>query len=337
MIKKHNEGFTLVELLVTIVIASIVTMAATTVLLLGMRLNNSSASTAQRQNTVRIFMSVVERMAAEGAIGEPETEASGSWRLMDPAGENTLFFYDSNTYTIYTGGAPLMEGVEESTVSKSENQLLTVVIKTEDGEYKTSAYCRTGADLVQSASFSWALVEENLQLTQTWSRSRTPIGLEARGRLEFLQVLYSQLGSTGTILGDYADAGMSYAKWYESSWSDDTAWCGCFLSWGLEQTAVRIQISTNDWYLRFADVENAVAFFQDTDGWKDHDMSPRPGDIIFFDWDKDGKPNHVGAVLAVNDGYVHTIEGNSSNRVVVSKYPVDDNRILGYGVLNWKD
>ena len=334
MSKKHNEGFTLVELLVTIVIASIVTMAATTVLLLGMRLNNSSASTAQRQNTVRIFMSVVEKMAAEGEINSV-TKDGNSWKIVDSE-DNILFHYDDAAKVICTGGIPMMEELQGST-AYLENQLLTVVIKTEDGEYKTSAYCRTGADSAQSASFSWALVEENLQLTQTWSRSRTPIGLEPLGRLEFLQVLYSQLGSTGTILGDYADAGMSYAKWYESSWSDDTAWCGCFLSWGLEQTAVRIQISTNDWYLRFADVENAVAFFQDTDGWKDHDMSPRPGDIIFFDWDKDGKPNHVGAVLAVKDGYVHTIEGNSSNRVVVSKYPVDDNRILGYGVLNWKD
>ena len=334
MSKKHNEGFTLVELLVTIVIASIVTMAATTVLLLGMRLNNSSASTAQRQNTVRIFMSVVEKMAAEGEINSV-TKDGNSWKIVDSE-DNILFHYDDAAKVICTGGIPMMEELQGST-AYLENQLLTVVIKTEDGEYKTSAYCRKNADLVQSASFSWALVEENLQLTQTWSRSRTPIRLETLGRLEFLQVLYSQLGSTGTILGDYADAGMSYAKWYESSWSDDTAWCGCFLSWGLEQTAVRIQISTNDWYLRFADVENAVTFFQDTDGWKDHDMSPRPGDIIFFDWDKDGKPNHVGAVLAVKDGYVHTIEGNSSNRVVVSKYPVDDNRILGYGVLNWKD
>lgn len=334
MSKKHNEGFTLVELLVTIVIASIVTMAATTVLLLGMRLNNSSASTAQRQNTVRIFMSVVEKMASEGEINSV-TKDGNSWKIMDPE-DNVLFRYDDAAKAIYTGGIPMMEELQGSTASL-ENQLLTVVIKTEDGEYKTSAYCRTGVDLAQSASFSWALVEENLQLTQTWSRSRTPIGLEPLGRLEFLEALYSQLGSTGTIQGNYAEATQTYAQWYDPSWDSDTAWCGCFLSWGLEQTAVRIQISTNDCYLRFADVKKAVAFFQDTDGWKDREVSPMPGDIIFFDWNGDKIPNHVGAVLAVKDGYVHTIEGNSSNRVVVSKYSVDDNRILGYGVLNWKD
>lgn len=335
MSKKHNAGFTLVELLVTIVIASIVTMAATTVLLLGMRLNNSSAATAQQQNTVRIFMSVVEKMATEGDIRSVDNE-SGSWQIKSPNGK-ILFHYDFPTKTIYTGDTPMMEGVSKSSATL-ENQLLTVWVEIGDVEYKTSAYCRVGADATPATYSRASLAKAKSVMEETGSLGwANMLGVEELGRLEFLEALYSQLGSTGTIQGDYAEATQTYAQWYNPSWDSDTAWCGCFLSWGLSKVAVRVQISTNEWYLRFADVKNALTFFKDTDGWKDRETCPMPGDIIFFDWDGDEIPNHVGAVLLVEDGYVHTIEGNSSNMVVVSKYPVDDYRILGYGVLDWKN
>ena len=375
MSKKRNEGFTLVELLVTIVVASIVTMAASTVLLLGMRLNNSSSATAQRQNTVRIFMSVVENMASEGDISAV-TKDGDSWQIKDSDG-NTLFHYDHAAKTIYAGGTPMMEGLNGSSASMDEEiRLLTVTVETkdgtytasvycrviapseqptrfsvakaksvmvgtEDGTYTTVAYCSTDAFLKQSSNVSPADAEEMLKQNGTlgWA---SMLGVADQGRLEFLEALYSQLGSTGTIQGDYPDAGMSYAQWYNESWSEDTPWCGCFLSWGLEQVAVRIQISTHDWYLRFATMENCEAFFKkldenNEDSWMEASKSPMPGDIIFFDWNGDQKPNHVGAVLAVKDGYVYTIEGNSADMVVVGEYPVGDARILGYGVLNWKD
>ena len=45
----------------------------------------------------------------------------------------------------------------------------------------------------------------------------------------------------------------------------------------------------------------------------------------------------LGAVLCVDEnGYRYTIEGNSSGRVAVNRYPKNDPRIMGYGVLNWK-
>jgi hypothetical protein len=78
-----------------------------------------------------------------------------------------------------------------------------------------------------------------------------------------------------------------------------------------------------------------------------------PGDVIFFDWVVDNvrNPQHVGVVLYTGteevDGktveYVYTIEGNvaasSTERygtVGLRKYEINDKRILGYGVLDWK-
>ena len=37
------------------------------------------------------------------------------------------------------------------------------------------------------------------------------------------------------------------------------------------------------------------------------------GDIIFFDWETDGSPDHVGIIEKVDNNKVYTIEGNSTD------------------------
>ena len=83
-----------------------------------------------------------------------------------------------------------------------------------------------------------------------------------------------------------------------------------------------------------------MASFKESGKWRapnDEKNKPIPGDYVFFDWDRDNDPDHVGAVLCVDEnGYLYTIEGNSGGRVAVNCYPKNDPRIVGYGVLNWK-
>ena len=76
--------------------------------------------------------------------------------------------------------------------------------------------------------------------------------------------------------------------------------------------------------------------------WRERTATPIPGDYVFFDWDgrndPDGgnDPDHVGAVLCVEGNFLYTIEGNSGGRVAVHRYDLNDQRIVGYGVLDWK-
>jgi len=56
--------------------------------------------------------------------------------------------------------------------------------------------------------------------------------------------------------------------------------------------------------------------------------SPKPGDLIFFGT---SRARHVGVVEYVTSTEVHTIEGNSSNRVRRKKYKLSNKDILGYG------
>lgn len=394
MKRKYNEGFTLVELMVGILIASVVTMAASTVLLLGMRLNRSSSDTAQRQNTTRIFMTVVERMATEGTITSV-TDAPDYWKAVETVvdgeeeKERILFYYDAGKGIIYTGGeetvapvagketvtysggTPLMEDVIASHVIL-EDALLTVSLETRDGSYSTSVYCRTADIQTAPEGPDIGDAEENLEAAPEEMKGR-----EARAKL--LKILLSQRGSTGMILVENEKTGamyktpVYYARWYEPDWPSDTPWCACFLSWGLDQVSGDVENTflanvkkaeggKNYW---FANVDNFMRFFKEeialqdgayvsvtppaetkhwvsmknidfTDG-KNTAMLPNPGDIAFIDWTRaQADPAHVGIVLAVKDGYIYTVEGNSANTVAVRKYAVTDKLIMGYGIIDWK-
>lgn len=62
---------------------------------------------------------------------------------------------------------------------------------------------------------------------------------------------------------------------------------------------------------------------------------PQPGDQIFFG--DSSSTWHTGLVVRVEDGYVHTIEGNAGNPSAVraSRYVIGGKTIKGYGRPDW--
>ena len=66
----------------------------------------------------------------------------------------------------------------------------------------------------------------------------------------------------------------------------------------------------------------------------DSSYIPAEGDLIFFDWRNDGTIDHVGIVVNVEDRFVNTIEGNSSNKVQRGRYATGDSTIYGYGKIH---
>ena len=82
-----------------------------------------------------------------------------------------------------------------------------------------------------------------------------------------------------------------------------------------------------------------VNWFKERSQWVDGSVEPVPGMIIYFDWDnkgdsgpQDGLSDHVGIVEKVEDGYVYTVEGNTSDSCAERWYPIGYYEILGYGV-----
>ena len=136
---------------------------------------------------------------------------------------------------------------------------------------------------------------------------------------DIVEVALSQLGNAG---------GEEYWSWY--GFSSRVEWCACFVSWCADQCGL---ISSGE-FPKFASCALGAKWFSERGQFEDKDYAPQCGTIIFFDWtdSKDGVPDHVGIVEKAENGYVYTVEGNSSDRCVKGKYPIGCDEIFGYGV-----
>lgn len=357
---RKNDGFTLVEILVTFLAGSIVMLSATTVLLLGIRIMNKSTDTAEQQYTTRVLLTAMEDIAAEGTITEvrsetgpnPENnsqEVTLSWQVLN--GTKVVFSFDRANQTIYTGaqsdGAPMLTGVVESSVD-IVGKVLTFSVTTDTGTYDTSINCRLMPDNYRGDTTGTSLID---RLTDGDSSNDTVLpdaSNENIGRNEFLKVLASQYGSRGYVMDDAGRTDTYYSEWYlnklnntgyedNPQWNENTPWCACYVSWALAQSRVVSHIGVTACPL-YANVNDFKGYFAEKSLWETADAyTPIPGDLIFFNTDADEEPDHLGVVLAIQGGKVYTIEGNSYNRVRVRDYEVldSDNGIIGYGILPW--
>lgn len=122
------------------------------------------------------------------------------------------------------------------------------------------------------------------------------------------QLGYMELDvATGAPL--YNGNGTWYTKYGQRFNNSSGAWCAFFVMWCAEQadipTTAIPQAQT------YGSCTNMANWFKNNGLWQDATYTPWPGDIVFFDWDDNGKPNHVGIVESVNDdGSINTIEGN---------------------------
>lgn len=342
--KRNNSGFTMVELLVTVAVSSIVLAAAASLMLLGLRVHQTTQKETGEQQTVRIVLSALEDLSASGKISRVEPFSDG-WRLLGKTaddGKSGAVLLRYNNGKLRSGGSGdqvLLDNLRGAQVIL-DGSLVTFTFATAAHRYSTSVFCRTG---IEGDSVGKEDAQEKLEelkkpnlpgaadLTET----------EKAARFAFLQKLADQYDSRGEIIG-----GKGYfSEWYIGNYADNpgwnqyTPWCACFLSWAADQQ----KASINGAPPRFADVDKGMASFKESGKWRnpnDANNMPIPGDYVFFDWDGDRDPDHVGAVLCVKDGYLYTIEGNSGGKVAVNRYPLSnssvDKRIMGYGVLNWK-
>lgn len=339
--KRNNSGFTMVELLVTVAVSSIVLAAAASLMLLGLRVHQTTQKEAGEQQTVRIVLSALEDLSASGKISRVEPFSDG-WRLLGKTadGKSGAVLLRYNNGKLRSGGSGdqvLLDNLRGAQVIL-DGSLVTFTFATAAHSYSTSVFCRTG---IEGDSVGKAEAEDILKKPPTLPAAADLTEKEKDARFAFLQTLAGQYDSRGEIIG-----GKGYfSEWYignyadHPGWNQYTPWCACFLSWAADQKKASIDGKPP----RFANVDDGMKRFQDGSygQWRDSGTTPIPGDYVFFDWDRDRDPDHVGAVLCVDeDGYLYTIEGNSGGRVAVNRYPLSnpsaDPRIMGYGVLNWK-
>lgn len=84
--------------------------------------------------------------------------------------------------------------------------------------------------------------------------------------------------------------------------------------------------------------EKHIELFKSLGSWiEDESITPKAGDVIFYDWsdngvgDNKGYADHVGIVESVSNGVITVIEGNNSSAVRRRTIAVNGRYIRGYG------
>ena len=108
---------------------------------------------------------------------------------------------------------------------------------------------------------------------------------------------------------------------YPMKYADD--WCAAFVTVVGDLSGASALIG------RECGVQRFVQIFKKKGIWLGV-VRPQPGDIIVFDWKKDGWTDHIGIVEIINGNTITTIEGNTQKRVARRTYLYNDWRIAGY-------
>ena len=225
-----------------------------------------------------------------------------------------------------------MNEISSSTSTQTETIIETSddgngnIVETEVTVTRTYLYItvshKTAEEMANQFSFNEDQREQMAELladenSSLWSQVLYGI---TGGDGEIVTVALSQVGNTG---------GAPYWSWY--GFDSRVEWCACFVSWCANECGY-IDAGVIPKFAACA--SQGVPWFKERGPWQDNSYEPRPGDIIFFDWDdggQDGSSDHVGIVEKVENGRVYTVEGNSGDSVRQNSYPVGYYEIYGYG------
>lgn len=333
-----------IAVVVIVLIALVIILAAS---VLGIFFSNENNSNMNMMSAVQSINSEYEAKIEEIQTNNPtdNVEMSGSravWSDVlavyaakvnyDADNPQDVVTLDENKISILTSIFWDMNTIS----SKTEIKTVTVVNETDDGngniiqtetqEEQSFLYItvthKTAEEIAAQYSFSGEqksaldalLAPENAEM---WSA----LIYGTFGNSNIADVARSQIGNIG---------GEPYWRWY--GFNSRVEWCACFVSWCANECGY-IDAGVIP---KYASCAIGSQWFKDRGLWQNGTYIPKSGDIIFFDWAdengaRDGVPDHTGIVDRVDENYIYTIEGNSSNTCRQNKYPIGSADIFGYG------
>jgi len=114
---------------------------------------------------------------------------------------------------------------------------------------------------------------------------------------KFVDEAYAEEGDNLTIMG----------KWYGLN---GQPWCAMFVSYCFDQAGL-VQLVAAQSKKGFASCDAGLKYFA-----KNNQLVPvgqaQPGDIVFFQFDQDAEPDHVGIVYSNDGKNLVCFEGNTS-------------------------
>lgn len=226
--------------------------------------------------------------------------------------------FGSNKVISCTAGKVIDRDADSVTV-KSDDMVITY-------SQLTAVRVDNGADLHVGSVIGYTNFTDGLYLTVKQNSHyqnpaiMLPISTRSSGDgSSIVEIASHEIGNVG---------GVDYCLWY--GFGGRVEWCAVFVSWCADRAGV-LGIAIP----KYAGVSDGIDWFRSHGVWQAGGAyMPKAGDVIFFDWDLDGSPDHTGLVASCNGGIVSTIEGNSGDTPGVCRektYPIGYACIYGYG------
>lgn len=140
-----------------------------------------------------------------------------------------------------------------------------------------------------------------------------------------------EANGTHKAIIDVYNAHKPLARGYKVKYTDE--WCATFVS------AIAIKLGYTSIIPTECSCPKMIDLFKSKGVWiENENRTPKAGDIIFYDWQDNGKgdnkgnSDHVGIVEKVSGGKITVIEGNYSTAVKRRTLAVNGKYIRGFGV-----
>ena len=140
---------------------------------------------------------------------------------------------------------------------------------------------------------------------------------------------YKESNGTHKKIIDIYNNHKPLAVGYKVKYTD--AWCATTVS------AAFIKAGLTDIAPTECSCPRMINLYKKIGRWQEKDTyTPKPGDIIMYDWndngvgDNQGSPEHVGLVVSVSGNTIKVIEGNKNNAVEYRTLAVGGKYIRGY-------
>ncbi len=164
---------------------------------------------------------------------------------------------------------------------------------------------------------------------EEWNESVGEIELTDDWRIDLVAVAETQIGYKESKKNFIIDENgrQGYTRYGDKYGGAYYEWCLMFVCFCMDYA----QIPAADFPRSNRSYEwqkNLIAFgvYEDAED----DYEPVPGDLVFFNFEKEDSIHHVGIVYEVTEDGISTIEGNNRGAVRVCSYAKNDKTIIAY-------
>lgn len=154
---------------------------------------------------------------------------------------------------------------------------------------------------------------------------------ESSLRNSVVSIAQGEVGYTGS--STYS----KYGDWYGYQGS----WCTTFVFWCFNKAGANNAVTLYGNIIpNGGNCNSMISWFSNKGRYhtRSSGYTPKPGDLVFFDWSGNGSSQHVGIVTGTSGSTVYTVEGNCSGQVKSREYTSSGSKpynnisaIMGYG------